>query len=173
MARTFYGKLYRRYGAEALSGKQQLEATDWKRGRFNEFLPSSLKKFPGGLVPLKRLPFKGQVVVVGAGFAGLLAAWCLKKRGVPVVVLEASDRIGGRVQSLGEFTPGQLIEGGAELIGSNHPAWLLLARHFGLGLSVITPEDDFEGAGLEMPFFLKGRGVVRAAGRILDPPVAE
>src|SRR5262249_40301492 len=95
--------------------------------------------------------------VVGAGFAGLLAAWCLKKRGVQVVVLEASNRVGGRVHSLPRFAHGRVIEGGAELIGSNHPAWLLLAHHFGLGLSVITPEDDFEGAGLQMPLTLKGR----------------
>ena len=37
------------------------------------------------------------VVVVGAGVAGLAAAAALRRRGVPVTVLEASDRIGGRV----------------------------------------------------------------------------
>ena len=37
----------------------------------------------------------GKTVVVGAGAAGLSAAWTLKKHGVDAVVLEAGDRTGG------------------------------------------------------------------------------
>ena len=40
-----------------------------------------------------------RVVVVGAGFAGLMAAWRLAQGGCDVVVLEARDRVGGRVWS--------------------------------------------------------------------------
>jgi monoamine oxidase len=66
---------------------------------------------------------------------------------------------GGRVLSLqgaSAFVPNRILEAGAELIGLNHPVWLLLAKKFGLALSVVTPEDDFAGAGLDMPLYLDG-----------------
>ena len=56
-----------------------------------------------------------RVVVVGAGFAGLAAAWELQQAGVEVVVLEARDRVGGRVWSR-ELASGAVIELGAEFI---------------------------------------------------------
>jgi monoamine oxidase len=56
-----------------------------------------------------------RVVVVGAGFAGLAAALELHDRGVEVVVLEARDRVGGRVWSR-ELPSGAVIEMGAEFI---------------------------------------------------------
>ncbi len=96
-------------------------------------------------------------VVVGAGFAGLSAAVWLKRLGAgQVIVLEARSRVGGRVRSDTGFTPGRIIEAGAELIGLNHPLWLEYAREFGLGFSVITPEDYFTKAGLEEPVSIGG-----------------
>jgi monoamine oxidase len=59
-----------------------------------------------------------RVVVVGAGFAGLMAAWRLTQDGCEVVVLEARDRVGGRVWSQ-ELIPGDprtVIERGAEFV---------------------------------------------------------
>ena len=59
-----------------------------------------------------------RVVVVGAGFAGLMAAWRLAQGGREVVVLEARDRVGGRVWSQ-ELVPGDprtVIERGAEFV---------------------------------------------------------
>lgn len=58
------------------------------------------------------------VAVVGAGFAGLMAAWTLQQAGRDVVVLEARDRVGGRVWSE-ELVPGEprtVIERGAEFV---------------------------------------------------------
>ena len=40
------------------------------------------------------------VVVIGAGFCGLAAAHVLMEAGVDIVVLEARDRVGGRVESV-------------------------------------------------------------------------
>jgi monoamine oxidase len=74
------------------------------------------------------------VVVVGAGFAGLMAAWYLGQCGVQVAVFEASDRLGGRVRTDRDFVAGRIVEAGAELIGSNHPMWNDLAGTFGLPL---------------------------------------
>jgi monoamine oxidase len=59
-----------------------------------------------------------RVVVIGAGFAGLMAAWRLTQGGCEVVVLEARDRVGGRVWSQ-ELIPGDprtVIERGAEFV---------------------------------------------------------
>jgi monoamine oxidase len=59
-----------------------------------------------------------RVVVVGAGFAGLMAAWRLTQRGCDVTVLEARGRVGGRVWSQ-ELVPGDprtVIERGAEFV---------------------------------------------------------
>jgi phytoene dehydrogenase-like protein len=40
------------------------------------------------------------VIVIGAGISGLSAAHTLEKRGCTVIVLEANDRIGGRIKSV-------------------------------------------------------------------------
>jgi monoamine oxidase len=55
------------------------------------------------------------VVVVGAGFAGLAAALDLQDAGLSVTVLEARDRVGGRVLSV-ELENGEIAELGAEWI---------------------------------------------------------
>lgn len=56
-----------------------------------------------------------RIVVVGAGFAGLAAADALMRGGAEVVVLEARDRVGGRVWSR-ELENGSLVEMGAEFV---------------------------------------------------------
>ena len=55
--------------------------------------------------PAKPIPSQGKVVVVGAGFAGIGASERLLEAGYRVELLEARDRIGGRVEtkSLGGF----------------------------------------------------------------------
>jgi monoamine oxidase len=81
---------------------------------------------------LKTAPAKPSVIVVGAGLAGLCAAYELKGLGFEVTVFEARDRVGGRVHSLKGFINGKTMEAGGELIGSNHPLWLIYRQHFGL-----------------------------------------
>ncbi|WP_159397714.1 flavin monoamine oxidase family protein [Sorangium cellulosum] len=99
---------------------------------------------------------KGRVLVVGGGFGGLSAAYLLSNW-FDVTVLEASGRLGGRVHSRDDFTPGRTIEFGAELIGWNHPLWLHFAERFGLGLSMLTDESSFSAMGMESPLYLNGR----------------
>ncbi len=72
-------------------------------------------------------------------------------------MLEARSDVGGRVSSRTDICPGRVIEAGAELIGANHPMWLAFATSFGLGLSVLTSEDEFTAASLEMPLYLNGQ----------------
>src|SRR5438093_6188556 len=73
-----------------------------------------------------------RVVVVGAGLAGLAAADALRAGGIEVTVLEARNRIGGRVWSV-PFAGG-VAERGAEFILPQNTAVESLAARFGLPL---------------------------------------
>jgi len=73
-----------------------------------------------------------RVVVVGAGFSGLAAAQELLAAGYQVTVVEARNRVGGRVRSTQRFVPGRNVELGGELIGANHPTWAAYAERYGL-----------------------------------------
>ncbi|MDP3859813.1 MAG: FAD-dependent oxidoreductase [Stagnimonas sp.] len=109
-----------------------------------------------------------KVVVVGAGFAGLMAGYSLSGS-CNVTVLEARDRVGGRVWTQINSSANRAIEAGAELIGYNHPTWLMLAKQFDLGLTVLTSEDAFASMDLEMPLYLDGRLVSsNEAGQIYE-----
>ena len=90
-------------------------------------------------------PGRGRVIVIGAGFAGLAAAYELASAGVEVHVLEARNRVGGRVLSFSDFVPGKVVEGGAELIGANHTMWQAYARKFGLSMLDMTDDPALEG----------------------------
>ncbi len=72
------------------------------------------------------------VVIVGAGLAGLVTAWDLTRAGIPCRVLEASPRIGGRVETI-EFADGLTAEAHMEEFWADSPAWPLL-RELGLHL---------------------------------------
>jgi monoamine oxidase len=71
--------------------------------------------------------------VVGAGLAGLVAADELQRAGADVVVLEARDRVGGRVWSR-QLDNGAVVEMGAEFILPGNTAIVELAERLGLGL---------------------------------------
>ena len=78
-----------------------------------------------------------RVVVAGAGFAGLLAAYRVARAGHEVVVLEARDRVGGRVWSQ-ELVPGDprtVVEHGAEFVLDGYDLMRALAGEFGLQLA--------------------------------------
>ena len=80
-------------------------------------------------------------VVIGAGFAGLAAAYKLKTAGWDVTVLEARDRIGGRVFSH-KFAGTDLIcELGAEWVGESHERIKALCSDFKIPLQKHQFED--------------------------------
>ncbi|MEU2376729.1 protoporphyrinogen oxidase [Streptomyces misionensis] len=72
----------------------------------------------------------GQVVVIGAGIAGLAAAHRLLARGARVTVLEAADRVGGKLLP-GEIA-GVRVDLGAESMLARRPEAVALARETGL-----------------------------------------
>ena len=93
----------------------------------------------------------GRVVVIGAGFSGLAAAFELTQAGYDVTVVEARNRVGGRVITFSDMVPGKVVEGGGELVGSNHPQWIRYAERFKLALVEASEEDA------EAPIVLGGK----------------
>lgn len=138
-----------------------------------------------------------RVIVVGAGMAGLTAAYELVRAGHDVAVLEARDRVGGRVLTVRDpFTSGLFAEAGAARIPPEHDLTLGYARHVGLeldpfyastghyvrlvgGVRTRVPASDFlrdkpdyvkiRGGSERLP-----RGLASALGArvVLDAPVA-
>jgi monoamine oxidase len=113
-----------------------------------------------GLTAFGRLaaPARGattpRIVVVGAGLAGLNAAYTLRQAGYASEIHEASDRIGGRCWTLrGAFADGQIAEHGGELIDQGHSHVRQLAQGLGLRLdNLLRAEQN----GTEMIAFLDG-----------------
>jgi monoamine oxidase len=149
MPRSLYSELQRRYGPRP-------DAIDRR-----EMLRRSLAA-GAGLLLSARLPFAraatgGRIVVIGAGFSGLTAAHELRAAGYDVTVVEARNRIGGRVITFRDLVPGKTVEGGGELIGSNHPAWIAYKERFGLTFLDVTEDPDAES-----PIVLGGRRLTAA-----------
>ena len=77
------------------------------------------------------------VTVIGAGLAGLAAAYDLQRAGWHVTVLEARDRVGGRVHTLRGFSHGLVAEAGGEFIDHDHTRMLAFAKEFKLSLGEV------------------------------------
>ncbi len=95
------------------------------------------------------------VLIVGAGIAGLTAAYRLRQANVSVRIVEAQNRIGGRMYSLRNFFPdGQVVELGGELIDTTHTRIRTLAAELGIVFDDLHVEE--QGIRLDT-FYFDGR----------------
>ena len=77
-----------------------------------------------------------KVLIVGAGIAGLTAGYRLKQAGVPIDIIEASNRVGGRMLSLPNAAgTSTTVELGGEFINTAHTFMRRLAGEFDLRLA--------------------------------------
>lgn len=157
MSNSLYVRLARRYAphkVSAISRRQMLQAS---------LIAGSGLLLSGPLGGLIRRPgaLGKRVVIVGAGFGGLACGYELKAAGYDVTLIDARTRVGGRVlsfnKSFSEFVPGKNVEGGGELVGSNHPTWVAYADKFGLEFLDVTEDEE-----LSAPVVLGGKALTEA-----------
>jgi monoamine oxidase len=114
---------------------------------------------------LERAATPRTVIVIGAGLAGLSAAYELAAAGHDVTILEARRRPGGRVQTLRDVFADDLhAEAGANRIGNHHDWTLAYVEHFGLTLEPFEPTD------LPTTYHVRGRRLdARPGDRVAWP----
>jgi monoamine oxidase len=114
--------------------------------------------------PVRQAEERPRVIVVGAGIAGLTAAYRLHQAGVPVRVYEAQARLGGRIFSLrGRFADAQVVELGGEMIDTGHTHIRGLCRELGITLDDLS--EDEPGWDADCWFF---GGVRRGEGEVVE-----
>jgi monoamine oxidase len=128
------------------------------------------------------------VVIVGAGLAGLVAAFELKRQGHRPVVLEAQNRVGGRVYTLRSFATGMYAEAGAMRIPRAHDLTMAYCELFGLEMRPFVmgnPRGLVHVGGVRMtaqeaaerperlPFALSEAERGRSATELWDEAIAE
>src|ERR1700676_1048711 len=145
MPTLYTSLLARRRGTGTLAPKQQRPSIPNKIESLsqNNFNKSIFEAHKSALAEFVDIPSPVRSIgIVGAGLAGLSAAYELRKRGYSVSIFEASERPGGRTWAIHHVVKGHVMDGGAELIGSNHPLWLNYADTFRLGFSDVVEYDN-------------------------------
>ncbi|HHP7244143.1 MAG TPA: FAD-dependent oxidoreductase [Elainellaceae cyanobacterium] len=172
MSRTILTNLLQNaYRITQISTKYNI-STDDAQGRLadqisrRKFLQGSLALTAGlgiqaiapSIPPVSRfqtMETDSKVLIVGAGIAGLIAAYRLHQAGVPVDIVEATSRIGGRMRSFKTANTHRdraiAVELGGEFIDSGHVRLRSLVRE--LGLDIIDLQQSDEGLIAQTWFF--------------------
>lgn len=162
MSRSLFARLAMRYGPKVTVEDRRA------------FLKATLAASAGLLLStragaaLRVMAGAKRVVVIGGGFGGLACAHELKAAGYDVTVFEARERVGGRVLSFSDYIAGKNVEGGGELIGSNHPTWVAYKEKFNLEFLDVTTEDD-----LTAPMVVDGKRLSDEEGKKLYEEMEE
>ena len=111
----------------------------------------------GGLRPKTDRPQR--VIILGAGMAGLVAAYELLRAGHDPLILEARQRVGGRILTVREpFAPGLFANMGAMRIPKAHQLTMAYVRQWGLSVSPFTDHNP------RAYYHLRGKKVRAAEG---------
>ncbi|MEO1295017.1 MAG: FAD-dependent oxidoreductase, partial [Cyanobacteria bacterium J06636_16] len=111
--------------------------TNWTRRRFIKMAALA----GGAAIATRGLPHgrpvwgdqSPRIAIIGAGIAGLNAAYVLQQAGLTATVYEARDRVGGRIQSVTDRAgPGLVSDLGGHFINSDHEDILALVEEFNL-----------------------------------------
>jgi monoamine oxidase len=160
-------------GAGADEAEERIEAARWDRRRFVKTAVAAAAA--ASVTPVFRTAARGpqapNVVIIGAGTAGLVCAYRLQQRGIAPRLFEASSRAGGRMFSLRNFFPDdQLTELGGEYIDSEHTTMRGLVDELGLKLNDLGGEKP----GGEHTFFFNNERL-RVDAKFIDQfrPVAK
>jgi len=107
-----------------------------------------------------------QIAIIGAGIAGLNAAYQLKKAGLTANVYEARNRVGGRILSrTGPVGEGLVLDLGGSFINTDHADMLALVEEF--GLTLFNRLEDAERFPFpETGYFFDGR--IRSEAEVAD-----
>jgi len=112
-----------------------------------------------------------RVAIVGAGISGLTAALTLADQGIPSVIFESSERIGGRMHSnTTTWTNAMTSEWCGEFVNFNHWTIRALARRFGFALQDVTAADPTGSVNTD--FFQGGYYLDVQAAHDLQPVFA-
>ena len=130
-----------------------------------------------------------KVVILGAGIAGLVSAYELRRAGYDVTVLEARDRVGGRSWTIRDremvrqidrplqqanFSDGLYFNAGPARLPSTHHAILGYARRFGVPLEVFVNSNDnakWDFAGNVVPQRKMINGLHQRIGELLGKAI--
>lgn len=114
-----------------------------------------------------------RVIVIGAGLAGLTAGRYLERAGARITILEARNRVGGRVLTMREgFDEGQHAELGADLIEEEQTHVLELARALKLHpVRILRRGWGFYGGSTRRPINRRAAGTFQRVETLLQPEI--